>query len=204
MRRGRAKRKEKAHDMERRNQKMMNQQIQAHKGTVAAPKSKPRIAPVMARGNTAAPVTRGIETGFDRQVMKQPQEAKDIGPVSNSSGSGNDESCVKIDLCKPRCISFRIDRDQARDQCGSVDGVFNSSVNASNPWDLSTTNHTCAVLDQDAWKKNITVLIREQDNVNSSARFSLPGSLERFTFCTGVAPCSILGCTASYHMVRGQ
>ena len=103
---------------------------------------------------------------------------------------GNGGNCVGVKSCRPRCITFRIDRSQAGHQCQSSSGIF-ADHEESTPWHLHQMNisHCEACLSdpcrKNPWNANLAIGIVEQGKEWSFATESLLTSdEEQFTFCS--------------------
>jgi len=135
-------------------------------------------------------------------ALTMPSEAQDV----RDNNGGN---CDGVKSCRPRCITFRIDRD--KQLCDSSNGIFSVASNL-NPWDVpefKTSNcdadntcvdHSC---DMDL-NGDLTVRIGEfgaSGSLYYSSIFLPDGGDERFTYCS-VYPCPKEECAVPEQMVR--
>ena len=119
----------------------------------------------------------------------------------------NAGNCVGVRSCRPRCISFSLEREDAG--CDATEGVF-GSPGADNPWDLdrfrafncqsagTCFNDLCGQpLSQD-----LTVRVGEEGEVGSYyfTDLFLPIGTDVFTYCS-VYPCTKLECALPEQMV---
>lgn len=120
----------------------------------------------------------------------------------------NGGNCVGVKSCRPRCITFRLERDVL--SCGMSEGIFTVQEDI-NPWDTKSfstknceTTNTCennlCGLD---FFGDLTVKVGEEGHHGSHfySTFELPeGGDDRFTFCS-VYPCTKEECALPEQMV---
>jgi hypothetical protein len=118
----------------------------------------------------------------------------------------NGGNCVGVKSCRPRCVTFRLDRTKL---CNSVGGIF-SGVSSLNPWDIKafrTINCADDCINAKCGKDlegDLTIKIREQGY--SGGYFSTSVELledeETFTYCS-IYPCPKDECALPEQMVSG-
>lgn len=121
----------------------------------------------------------------------------------------NGGNCDGLKSCRPRCITFRIDRDNQ--ECDSSEGIF-SVESVMNPWDVPEfktfncepicDNNLCGL---DLFG-DLTVRIGEFGESGSQyySNIFLPGdNEERFTYCS-VYPCPKEECAVPEQMVSAR
>ena len=120
----------------------------------------------------------------------------------------NGGNCVGVKSCRPRCITFRIDRDNQ--ECDSSKGIF-TDESSLNPWDVSQfeisnceISNTCAnnLCGLDLFG-DLTVRIGEfgaSGSLYYSSIFVPADGEERFTYCS-VYPCPKDECAVPEQMV---
>jgi hypothetical protein len=134
-------------------------------------------------------------------AMTAPSEGKSV----RDDNGGN---CDGVKSCRPRCVTFRIDRETQ--QCNSSSGIFSVASNL-NPWNVSKFNtlncqasSTCVnSLCGTNLSGDLTVRIGEFGASGSSYYSSIylpEGSDERFTYCS-VYPCPKDECAVPEQMV---
>lgn len=131
-----------------------------------------------------------------------------LATPSDADVRNNGRNCANVRSCRPRCITFRIDRETQR--CDSSEGIFSVESNL-NPWAVSkfeTSNcfasDTCANDScGDDLTGDLTVRIGEVGASGSlyySNVFIPEGGDERFTYCS-VYPCPKEECAVPEQMV---
>lgn len=141
-------------------------------------------------------------TATSEAAMVATSEAKGVR-------DGNGGNCDGVKSCRPRCITFRIDRESQ--QCDSSSGVFSVASNL-NPWDVSEFNtlncqasNTCvnSLCGTTDLSGDLTVRIGEFGGSGSlyySSIYLPEGSDERFTYCS-VYSCPKEECAIPEQMV---
>ena len=127
--------------------------------------------------------------------------------TANTVRDGNGGNCVGVQSCRPRCVSFTLDR--SRTDCAARHGIF-ADAEGQNPWDLdrfrafncepagTCFNDQCGQsLDQD-----VTVRVGEEGEIGSYyfTDFFLPVGTDQFTYCS-VYPCHNQECALPEQMV---
>ena len=117
--------------------------------------------------------------------------------ATSSVRSNNGPNCVGVSSCRPRCISFRVDRTV--DECHTLTGAFRQvqSDQEINPWDLNSfqtfncpadgtcINEKCG----DPLPANMTLRISEEGYAGRyHTLLGLSENEDAFTFCS-VYPC---------------
>lgn len=119
---------------------------------------------------------------------------------------GNVGNCVGVKSCRPRCVTFRLDRQE---RCDAVGGIFNL-VSQLNPWDTKrfrTLNckpsNTC-VNDKCGHdlSGDLTIAIGEQGYSGGTffTNVELLANDDTFTFCS-IYPCTKDECALPEQMV---
>jgi len=133
-----------------------------------------------------------------------------VGSIQVIQGSDvrrNGGNCVGVKSCRPRCMTFHIQREIQ--SCGSGEGIFTIQEDI-NPWDVkrfSTRNcvqtNTCENdLCGEELLGDLTLRVGEQGYSGSYfyTSFDLPeGGLDRFTFCS-MYPCTKEECSLPEQM----
>lgn len=131
-----------------------------------------------------------------------------ISQITATSVRDNDGNCEGVKSCRPRCITFRVERDILK--CGSMEGIFTVQEDI-NPWDtkrFSTANcNVMATCENSLCGSNLfgdlTVRVGEGGYHGSYyyTVFDLPeGEDDRFTFCS-MYPCTKEECALPEQMV---
>jgi hypothetical protein len=122
-------------------------------------------------------------------------------PNEASVRDNNGGNCIGVKSCRPRCITFRVDRDEQ--DCASSKGIFTVESNL-NPWDVSefeAFNCDAGITDL---SQDVTIRIGEFGASGSkyySSIFLPQDGDERFTYCS-VYPCPKDECAVPEQMVR--
>jgi hypothetical protein len=128
--------------------------------------------------------------------------AVQAGDVRDNGGN-----CVGVKSCRPRCVTFRVDRETQ--DCGSRTGIFQVQSDL-NPWDIKrfrsincNTSDTCInnLCDQDL-SGDLTVRIGEEGHSGSLYFTSiyLAEDDDKFTDCS-IYPCPKDECSVPEQMV---
>lgn len=142
-------------------------------------------------------------------TMAVPADAMAVIP-SDAMGvrENNGGNCIGTKSCRPRCITFRVDREPQ--QCDSSVGIF-SVESDLNPWDVSQFNtFNCEAssscvndLCGEDLTQDLTVRIGEFGDSGSqyySSVYMPKDGDERFTYCS-VYPCPNDECAVPEQMV---
>lgn len=127
-------------------------------------------------------------------AMTAPAKASDV----RENNGGN---CDGTTSCRPRCITFRLDRDEQ--QCDSSQGIFSVQSNL-NPWDISEFNTFNCNPGTTDLSGDLTIRIGEFGESGSlyySSIFLPENGDERFTYCS-VYPCPKEECAVPEQLVR--
>lgn len=117
-------------------------------------------------------------------------------------------NCVGVKSCRPRCATFRLERNVER--CGTSQGIFNVQEDL-NPWDTKRfktrnceTNNSCENSQCGlGLAGDLTVRVGEEGHTGSFyySKFDLPAAGDDiFTFCS-IYPCTKEECALPEQMV---